>query len=82
MVFIRPTILRTAMASQGLTQDRYDYLRDQQELSQLPWTLILPGMPAPISPELKLETTFSAPAVASPAEAGAAVVAVPAQAIQ
>ena len=85
MVFIRPTILRTAMASQGLTQDRYDYLRDQQELSQLPWNLILPGMPAPISPELKLlklETTFSAPAVGSPAEVGAAVVAVPAQAIQ
>ena len=82
MVFIRPTILRTAMASQGLTQDRYDYLRNQQEQSQLPWNLILPGMPAPISPELKLETTFSAPAVASPAEAGAAGVAVPAQAIQ
>jgi general secretion pathway protein D len=52
MIFIRPSILRTAVASQGLTQDRYQYLRDQQEQSQIPWNLILPGMPAPISPEL------------------------------
>jgi general secretion pathway protein D len=53
MVFIRPTILRTAVASQGLTQDRYQYLRDQQEQSQIPWHLLLPSMPAPVSPELK-----------------------------
>ena len=53
MIFIRPTILRTAESSQGLTQDRYDYLRSQQEQSQLPWNLLLPSMPAPLSPELK-----------------------------
>lgn len=53
MVFIRPSILRTALASQGLTQDRYQYLRNQQEQSQLPWNLILPSMPAPILPEIK-----------------------------
>ena len=53
MIFIRPTILRTAESSQGLTQDRYDYLRSQQEKSQLPWNLLLPSMPAPLSPELK-----------------------------
>jgi len=53
MIFIRPTILRTANASQGLTQDRYQYLRNQQEQSQIPWHLLLPGMPAPVSPELK-----------------------------
>jgi general secretion pathway protein D len=53
MVFIRPTILRTAVASQGLTQDRYQYLRNQQEQSQIPWHLLLPSMPAPVSPELK-----------------------------
>ncbi len=52
MLFIRPTILRTALASQGLTQDRYQYLQNQQEQSQLPWHLILPSMPAPTSPEL------------------------------
>lgn len=65
MVFIRPSILRTAVASQGLTQDRYQYLRDQQELSQLPWNLILPSMPAPVSPELKPVLVSSAPAAGS-----------------
>jgi len=66
MVFIRPSILRTAIASQGLTQDRYQYLRNQQELSQLPWNLILPSMPAPISPELKPAPAASAPAATQP----------------
>lgn len=59
MVFIRPSILRTAAASQGLTQDRYQYLRDQQEQSQIPWHLLLPSMPAPTSPE-KPDTPLSA----------------------
>jgi general secretion pathway protein D len=62
MIFIRPSILRTALASQGLTQDRYEYLRNQQELSQLPWNLILPSMPAPVSPELKPAALGSTPA--------------------
>jgi len=66
MVFIRPSILRTALASQGLTQDRYQYLRNQQELSQLPWNLILPGMPAPVSPELKPAPASSAPVATQP----------------
>jgi general secretion pathway protein D len=61
MIFIRPSILRTALASQGLTQDRYEYLRNEQELSQLPWNLILPSMPAPTSPELKPAPVTSAP---------------------
>lgn len=66
MIFIRPSILRTALASQGLTQDRYQYLRNQQELSQLPWNLILPSMPAPISPELKPSSAASAPVATQP----------------
>ena len=83
MIFIRPTILRTAESSQGLTQDRYDYLRSQQEKSQLPWNLILPSMPAPISPELKpaapspilpaaSQPVQSAPAVSSDAASAVA----------
>jgi len=62
MVFIRPTILRTAKASQSLTQDRYQSLRDQQEQSQIPWNLVLPSMPAPLVPEIKLAPAASAPA--------------------
>lgn len=68
MIFIRPSILRTALASQGLTQDRYQYLRNQQELSQLPWNLILPSMPAPISPELKPAPVSSAPIASASAQ--------------
>jgi len=78
MVFIRPSILRTAVASNGLTQDRYKYLREQQEHSQLPWNLILPGMPAPKSPEFKSSAvsavpatgTLGTPAASAPKEAG------------
>ena len=62
MIFIRPSILRTALASNGLTQDRYEYLRNQQEQSQIPWHLLLPSMPAPVSPELNLGPLSSAPA--------------------
>lgn len=71
MIFIRPSILRTALASQGLTQDRYEYLRNQQELSQLPWNLILPSMPAPVSPELKPAAPGSTPAATLPPPAPA-----------
>ncbi len=53
MVFIKPTILRSASASNGLTQDRYEYIRNQQGLTKVPWNLVLPNMEAPVSPELK-----------------------------
>lgn len=68
MIFIRPSILRTAVASQGLTNDRYEYLRNQQEQSQLPWNLILPSMPAPLSPELKPAPVSTAPAGSAPTQ--------------
>ncbi|HUX90852.1 MAG TPA: type II secretion system secretin GspD [Gallionellaceae bacterium] len=67
MIFIRPSILRTAVASQGLTQDRYQYLRDQQEQSLVPWHLLLPGMPGPKLPDLKPVPVSSLPATASAA---------------
>ena len=47
MVFIRPYVLRTAPASQSLTQDRYEYLRGEQAQSQLPEHLFLPHIQAP-----------------------------------
>jgi len=68
MVFIRPSILRTALASQGLTNDRYEYLRNQQELTQMPWNLILPSMPAPVSPELAPAPVPSAPLASAAAQ--------------
>ena len=50
MVFIRPYVLRTAQDAQGLTQDRYSYLRGEQKGSQLPSRVMLPDMPAPQIP--------------------------------
>jgi general secretion pathway protein D len=70
MIFIRPSILRTAVASQGLTQDRYQYLRNQQEQSQIPWHLLLPSMPGPSLPELKTVPVSSLPATGSAAQGG------------
>ncbi len=69
MVFIRPYVLRTASSSQGLTQDRYEYLRGEEGRSQLPSRALLPDMPAPqIQPlELKQELPLpSPPAAAKP----------------
>ncbi len=71
MVFIRPYILRTASASQGLTQDRYEYLRGEQEHGQLPPRVILPEMPAPLMPPLDLKQKLPLPS--SPAAASAPV---------
>jgi len=69
MVFIRPYVLRTEQAYQGLTQDRYEYLRGEQQHSQLPERVILPEMPAPQFPPLSMKQdapAASAPAVATP----------------
>ena len=71
MVFIRPYIMRTASASQGLTQDRYEYLRGEQEHGQLPPRVILPEMPAPLMPPLDLKQELPLPS--SPAATSAPV---------
>jgi general secretion pathway protein D len=64
MVFIKPTILRSASAANGLTQDRYEYIRNQQGLTKVPWNLVLPNMTAPVSPEIKEPSASSVPATA------------------
>jgi len=59
MVFIRPYVLRTAQASQGVTQDRYEYLRGEQKGSQMPSRAFLPDMAAPQVPPLNLKQELS-----------------------
>jgi general secretion pathway protein D len=55
MVFLRPYVLRTDSAvSNTLTGDRYDYIRNQQGAVQPGPRNVLPEMPAPVLPELKL----------------------------
>lgn len=54
MVFIRPYVLRNSTAHQGLTQDRYEYLRGEQSKGQMPSRFMLPDMAAPMLPPLSL----------------------------
>lgn len=81
MIFIRPSVLRTAKASQSLSQDRYQSMSKLQVDSQIPWNLILPSMPAPVSPDITPAPASSVPAsnaatlpavsgIAEPATAG------------
>jgi len=68
MVFIRPYVLRTAPASQSLTQNRYEYLRGEQQEGQLSGHLFLPRMDAPTLPPLVIQQpSLSAPPVSPPA---------------
>ncbi|MDH4285412.1 MAG: type II secretion system secretin GspD, partial [Gallionellaceae bacterium] len=61
MVFIRPYVLRTAADGHGLTQDRYDYLRGEQNNGQLPSRALFPDMPAPKLPETALKEELPQP---------------------
>ena len=61
MVFIRPYVLRTAADGYGLTQDRYDYLRGEQNNNQLPSRALFPDMPAPKLPETALKEELPPP---------------------
>jgi general secretion pathway protein D len=69
MIFIRPYVLRSAAASNGLTEDRYDYLRGEQVNSQVLPRAMLPTLPAPKLPK---PAVSAKPAVVVPASAPAA----------
>ncbi len=53
MVFLRPVVLRNSAASESLTGDRYDYIRNVQGKTQMGSHLFLPDVAAPQLPELK-----------------------------
>lgn len=63
MVFIRPYVMRDSQASQGLTQDRYEYLRGEQTKGRLPSRPMLPDMTAPGLPPLSLNAENPKPVV-------------------
>lgn len=56
MVFIRPYVLRDGQAHEGLTQDRYEYLRGEEKSGQFPSRFMLPDMAAPTLPPLSLKS--------------------------
>ena len=72
MIFIRPHVLRERTAANGLTQDRYEYLRMEEAASQPSMHLILPGMTAPQMPTVDFTKQGQQPASQAPAAAPAA----------
>ena len=52
MVFLRPYVLKDAESSASLTDSRYSYIRDQQDVNRLSHHAILPDMPVPQLPAL------------------------------
>ena len=56
MVFLRPVVLRTPSASESLTVDRYDYIRNIQGEMQTSPHLILPNTTPPQLPPLNADS--------------------------
>lgn len=52
MVFIRPVILRDTQAPQLITNERYEYIRNEQGITQPEHRWILPDMPVPQLPPI------------------------------
>ena len=50
MVFLRPTVLRTAQRAESLTSERYDYILGEQNRARPPHSAPLPDMEAPALP--------------------------------
>ncbi len=60
MVFLRPTIMRAAESTDGVTGDRYDYiLREQEKVKPAP-SAVLPDVPSPTLPR-RTDTPAPAP---------------------
>ena len=53
MVFLQPKVLRTASDADGLTGERYDFIRNEQMTSGRPADLLLHSDPAVVMPPLK-----------------------------
>ncbi|RRS06206.1 type II secretion system protein GspD [Aquabacterium soli] len=65
MVFLRPVVMRGEEATNAVTLDRYDYMRQRQLAGQpIPWAL--PINSAPMLDPLKLSNDLSPPSVRQP----------------
>jgi general secretion pathway protein D len=61
MVFIRPAVLRNTEAGIGLTNERYDYIRNEQAIMAPGQHLILPDVPNPQLPAIQPAPRESVP---------------------
>lgn len=62
MIFIRPYVLRDAHTHEGLTQDRYEYLRGEQLKSKMSLGFAIPDTNPPVLPPLSLNDEKPKPA--------------------
>ncbi|MFZ5525063.1 MAG: type II secretion system secretin GspD [Pseudomonadota bacterium] len=65
MVFLRPVVMRTEEATNAVTLDRYDFMR-QRQLAGQPNSWPLPINSAPVLDPLKLSNDLTAPSVRQP----------------
>ena len=61
MVFLRPTVIRTAEQNVSVVNDRYDYIRGIQEAAQPKPAIGLPDVAAPALPPLQNGNPMGAP---------------------
>ena len=66
MVFLRPIVMRTQEASNAMTLDRYDYMRQRQGESKPPESSLLPINEVPQMDPLKLSNSVEMPSVKQP----------------
>jgi general secretion pathway protein D len=66
MVFLRPVVMRSQDASNQLTLDRYDYMRQRQDDTQPQPSALLKVNEAPTMDPLKISNQLSMPSVRQP----------------
>lgn len=65
MVFLRPYVMRDANATNSVTNDRYEYIRNQEQAFTPAKGTILPDYPAVVIPDIDIKT-YTKPATTAP----------------
>ena len=60
MLFIKPTIIRTGLTADGITQRKYNYIRAEQIFRAQEEVKLMPGVTTPVLPEFGNDLTMPA----------------------
>ncbi|WP_325891149.1 type II secretion system secretin GspD [Grimontia sp. NTOU-MAR1] len=60
MLFIKPTIIRTGLTADGITQRKYNYIRAEQIFRAQEEVKLMPGVKTPVLPEFGSDLTMPA----------------------
>jgi len=69
MVFLRPVVVRTPEAMSGLTESRYDYIRNIYGANPAPKRWLMPDISPQKLPDLKLDRVLAAKPKSTAAQA-------------